>query len=38
VRAWFLDFARAGVELLSASFAARRGLLREDDLKLSERP
>ena len=34
VRARFLDFARAGVELLSAGFAARRGLPREDDLKL----
>lgn len=34
VRARFLDFARAGVEQLSAGFAARRGLGPEDDLKL----
>ena len=34
VRARFLDFARAGVEQLSAGFAARRGLRPEDDLKL----
>ena len=34
VRARFLDFAREGVELLIAGFAARRGLTSKDDLKL----
>jgi AcrR family transcriptional regulator len=34
VRARFLDFARAGVDQLSAGFAARRGLPSGDDLKL----
>jgi AcrR family transcriptional regulator len=34
VRARFLDFARAGVEVLTTGFAARRGLGPEDELKL----
>ena len=34
VRARFLDFARAGVDQLSAGFAARRGAPPDDDLKL----
>jgi AcrR family transcriptional regulator len=34
VRARFLDFARAGVDVLTSDFAARRGLGPEDDLKL----
>ncbi len=34
VRARFLDFARAGVDVLTSGFAARRGLGPEDDLKL----